>query len=118
MKTLKIVLILAMALSFISCGDEDLSSKKKSVTKKVMPVNEVGARVYKMCADCHGTDGKNIALGRGRAIAGWEPQRTIDGLKMFTDGTYQGPMAGIMKVKIEELSEEEKQQVAIYISNL
>lgn len=74
-----------------------------------------GADVYKKCASCHGSVGEKKALGRSAVIQGWEATKTIAALKGYKDGTYGGPMKGLMKSQVANLKDTEIEAVAKYI---
>ena len=74
-----------------------------------------GASLYKKCAGCHGADGGKKALGKSAVIKGWEASKTITALKGYKDGTYGGPMKGLMKGQVASLSDTQIKDIAKYI---
>lgn len=77
-----------------------------------------GATLYKSCAGCHGAKGEKKALGKSHIIQGWEVEKTVAALKGYKDGTYGGPMKGLMKGQAAKLSDADMQEVAKYIHGL
>jgi cytochrome c553 len=74
-----------------------------------------GANVYQKCAGCHGATADRAALGKSAVIKGWEAQKTVAALKGYKDGTYGGPMKGLMKGQVASLSDEQIEAVAKFI---
>jgi cytochrome c553 len=77
-----------------------------------------GAIIYQKCSGCHGIDASKKALGRSASIKGWDIQKTIDALNGYKNGTYGGPMKGIMVGQAKSLNEDQTKLVAQYIANL
>ena len=74
-----------------------------------------GASLYKKCAGCHGADGGKKALGKSAVIKGWEASKTIASLKGYKDGTYGGPMKGLMKGQVAALDDAKIEALAKFI---
>ena len=74
-----------------------------------------GASLYKKCAGCHGADGSKKALGKSAVIKGWEASKTIAALKGYKDGTYGGPMKGLMKGQVAALNDTQIEEIAKFI---
>ncbi len=77
-----------------------------------------GASLYKKCAGCHGVKAEKKALGKSQVMQGWESQKIQDALKGYKDGSYGGPMKGLMKGQVASLSDEDVEAVATYIESL
>lgn len=77
-----------------------------------------GAALYKSCVGCHGVNGEKKALGKSEIIAGWEVEKTVNALKGYQDGTYGGPMKGVMKGQAARLDDAKIEAIAKYISTL
>ena len=77
-----------------------------------------GAALYKKCSACHGASGEKKALGKSAVIKGWEAQKTVASLKGYKDGTYGGPMKGLMKGQVAKLSVDEISSLSAYIVTL
>lgn len=75
-----------------------------------------GADVYKKCAACHGVNAEKKAMGKSQVIAGWEADKIVTALKGYKDGTYGGPMKGIMKGQVMRLSDADIESVAAHIA--
>lgn len=98
-----------------------VSSVKDStsyVVESVLPEKIDAALLYSSCAGCHGTNGEKLALGKSKAIQGWDAQRTIDALNGYSDGSYGGALKGMMKSQADKLSVKETEAIAKYISKL
>ncbi|MEA3371748.1 MAG: c-type cytochrome [Campylobacterota bacterium] len=76
-----------------------------------------GAALYKKCSACHGMTGEKKALGKSAIIKGWDATKTVAALKGYQDGTYGGPMKGLMKGQVASMSDAEIEAVAKYIES-
>ncbi|WP_307190061.1 c-type cytochrome [Arcobacter sp. LA11] len=77
-----------------------------------------GKGLYLKCAGCHGQNGEKAALGKSKVIKGWEASKTVAALKGYKDGSYGGPMKGVMKSQVANLSDEEVDALGAFISSL
>lgn len=75
--------------------------------------------VFKGCAKCHGTDGRNTAYGRSDQLAGQDPEDLKDSIMFFKESTFErrGVML-VMSKQVKHLSEEDIDNLADYISKL
>ncbi|MGB6018879.1 MAG: c-type cytochrome [Sulfurimonadaceae bacterium] len=71
-----------------------------------------GAAAYKKCAGCHGASGEKVALGKSKVISDMSKADIVVALKGYKDGTYGGPMKGIMKGQVAALSDADMQAIA------
>jgi len=62
------------------------------------------ADAYKACASCHGANGEKKALGKSKVIAEMSKADIVAALNGYKDGTYGGPMKGLMKGQVAKLS--------------
>jgi cytochrome c553 len=74
-----------------------------------------GASLYKKCSACHGKTGEKKALGKSAIIKGWETKKTVAALKGYKDGTYGGPMKGLMKGQVASLDDKQIESIAKFI---
>ena len=77
-----------------------------------------GAGLFKACAGCHGANGERAALGKSQVIKGWDEAKTLTALKGYKDGSYGGPMKGVMKGQVARLSEEDIKALSAHIAGL
>ena len=77
-----------------------------------------GAALYKKCAACHGLKGEKKALNKSLPITGWAATKTEAALKGYKDGTYGGPMKGLMKGQIASYDAAKIAAVSKYIAGL
>ena len=77
-----------------------------------------GAALYKKCASCHGQKGEKKALNKSKVIAGWDAAKTEAALKGYKDGSYGGPMKGLMKGQVASYDDAKIAAVAKYIAGL
>ena len=89
---------------------------KKIVLATLLTTAALMAANYAPCAGCHGADGSKKALGKSEAIKGWSADKTIAALKGYKDGTYGGPMKGLMKGQVVKLSDADIADLAAQIA--
>lgn len=142
---MKILLSVVLALVFVGCSDDtpDKSAIKQEVTKKevlkkelpkqeaakkeiikqeeVKPVVagvKTGKDIFLKCMACHGQNAEKSALGKSKVIQGWDTEKVVAALNGYKDGTYGGPMKGLMKAQVSTLSDDDIKLVAEYIFKL
>ncbi|MGB5965186.1 MAG: c-type cytochrome [Sulfurimonadaceae bacterium] len=71
-----------------------------------------GAAAYKKCAGCHGASGEKVALGKSKVINEMSKADIVAALNGYKDGTYGGPMKGLMKGQVAALSDADMQAIA------
>ncbi len=76
----------------------------------------LNAASYASCIGCHGAKGEKKALGKSAVIQGWSVEKTVAALKGYKDGSYGGPMKGVMKGQVMRLSDADIQDLAEQIS--
>ncbi|PLY15256.1 MAG: cytochrome C [Sulfurimonas sp.] len=59
------------------------------------------------CLGCHGADWSKVALGKSKNVAEMTHQEIADSLIGYKNGTYGGPMKGLMKGQVAKYSDEE-----------
>ena len=69
------------------------------------------ADAYKKCAGCHGAAGEKVALGKSKVISDMSKADIVAALKGYKDGTYGGPMKGLMKGQVASLSDADMQAI-------
>jgi len=74
-----------------------------------------GAALYKKCSACHGASGEKKALGKSAVIKGWEATKIVAALKGYKDGTYGGPMKGLMKGQVTSLDDAQIEDIAKFL---
>ncbi|XPV69973.1 MAG: c-type cytochrome [Halarcobacter sp.] len=77
-----------------------------------------GANIYKACATCHGANAEKHALGKSQVIQGWDVAKVEKALHGYKDGSYGGPMKGVMKGQVARLSDADIKAVAEHIASL
>ncbi|RXJ86748.1 c-type cytochrome [Arcobacter sp. CECT 8985] len=75
-----------------------------------------GAALYKKCATCHGMNGEKKALGKSKIIKDLTKDQFLAAMKGYKDGTYGGPMKGLMKGQVAPLSHDDIKALANYIT--
>ena len=77
-----------------------------------------GGALYKKCAGCHGGAGEKVALGKSKVIANMSEADLNAAMNGYKDGTYGGPMKGLMKGQVAKLSTDEISSLSKYIVGL
>jgi len=57
------------------------------------------------CKGCHGANFEKVALGKSKIVANMTKQEVSDSLVGYKNGTYGGPMKGVMKGQVAAYSE-------------
>ncbi len=57
------------------------------------------------CKGCHGANFEKKALGKSMIVANMTKQAVSDSLVGYKNGTYGGPMKGVMKGQVARYSE-------------
>lgn len=78
----------------------------------------LSAASFAACAGCHGANGEKAALGKSAIIKGWDVAKTEAALKGYKDGTYGGPMKGVMKGQVARLSDADITALANIIAGM
>ena len=68
------------------------------------------------CAGCHGADFSKPALGKSQVVKGWDAAKIEASLKGYKDGTYGGPMKGVMAGQVKNLSEADIKDLSAQIA--
>lgn len=68
------------------------------------------------CAGCHGADFSKAALGKSQVVKGWDAAKIEASLKGYKDGTYGGPMKGVMTGQVKNLSEADIKDLSAQIA--
>jgi cytochrome c553 len=77
-----------------------------------------GAGLYSKCASCHGSMGEKKALGKSKVINAMSEEEIAIALKGYKDGSYGGPMKGLMKGQVSKLTDDDISTLAAHITNL
>ena len=73
---------------------------------------------FAKCAGCHGQKAEKHALGKSKIIANLSKEDIVKALKGYKDGTYGGPMKGLMKGQVASLNDADIEALATHISGL
>lgn len=98
---------------------EEAAAAKVEEIQEAVAVPEIdSAKMFQVCAGCHGADASKPALGKSQVIKGWDANKIADALHGYKNGTYGGVMKGIMVGQVSKLSEDEIEALAEHISKL
>ena len=67
------------------------------------------------CAGCHGADFGKAALGKSKIVKDMSKEDIIKALKGYKDGTFGGPMKGVMAGQVKSLSDADIEAIAAEI---
>lgn len=71
---------------------------------------------YKPCVACHGANGEKVALGKSKVIKEMSKEDFINAMKGYKDGTYGGPLKGMMKAQSARLTTKQIEEIAALIA--
>jgi cytochrome c553 len=74
-----------------------------------------GKKLFAKCAGCHGKRGEKRALGKSKRINTMKTKEIFVALRGYQRGFYGGPMKGIMKGQVKNLTKRELFLIAKYI---
>lgn len=74
------------------------------------------ANPYAKCMGCHGANGEKAALGKSKVIKDMTKADFIKAMKGYKDGSYGGPMKGLMKGQVASLSDADIEAIAAKIA--
>ena len=94
---------------------KDLEVKAQEVTAPTKPALD-GAKLFAGCAGCHGSHGERQAMGKSQVIKGWDSAKVSTALHGYKEGSYGGPMKGIMKGQVAKLGDDEITAIGDYLS--
>jgi len=69
----------------------------------------------KACTSCHGADWSKKALGKSKVVADMTHDQIAASLKGYKDGSYGGPMKGLMKGQVAKYSDADLDAFALTI---
>lgn len=76
----------------------------------------LSAATMAACAGCHGADFSKPALGKSQVVKGWDAAKIEASLIGYKNGTYGGPMKGVMAGQVKNLSEADIKDLAAQIA--
>ena len=68
------------------------------------------------CASCHGASFEKAAMGKSQIVKGWDAAKVEASLKGYKDGTYGGPMKGVMAGQVKNLTDADIKDIAAQIA--
>jgi len=82
-------------------------------------ISTIPSEIFKGCAKCHGSDGKNPAFGRSEALAGQEVEDLVESINFFIESKFGAKgVINVMAKQVKHLNEEQIEDLATYISKL
>jgi cytochrome c553 len=74
------------------------------------------ANPYDKCVACHGAQGEKAAMGKSKIIKDMTKADFITAMKGYKDGSYGGPLKGLMKGQVQALSDADIEAMANQIA--
>ena len=90
--------------------------KKLVVAASLLTACVAFANPYGKCVGCHGANGEKAALGKSKVIKDMTKADFIAAMKGYKDGSYGGPMKGLMKGQAMPLSDADIEAIANQIA--
>ncbi len=90
--------------------------KKLVVVASLLTAYVAFANPYAKCVGCHGANGEKAALGKSKIIKDLSKADFIAAMKGYKDGSYGGPMKGLMKGQVSSLSDADIEAIANQIA--
>lgn len=66
-----------------------------------------------VCKGCHGQNWEKSALGKSKIVMNLTKKDVEKALVGYKNGTYGGPMAGVMKAQVSKYTEEELRNIGL-----
>ncbi|MBU1658828.1 c-type cytochrome [bacterium] len=63
------------------------------------------ADAYTKCVSCHGANGEKSALNKSKIMSDMTKAEIVAAIHGYKDGTYGGPMKGLMKGQVASLTD-------------
>ena len=68
------------------------------------------------CVSCHGASFEKAAMGKSQIVKGWDAAKVEASLNGYKNGTYGGPMKGVMLGQVKNLTDADIKDIATQIS--
>lgn len=89
---------------------------KKSLTTALVLLGllavNASADAYARCVACHGANGEKAAMGKSKVIKNMTKAEIVSALNGYKNGSYGGPMKGLMKGQVASLSDADIEAIA------
>lgn len=86
--------------------------KKIVLATTILAATFAFANPYAKCVACHGANGEKVALGKSKIIKDMSKEDFVASLKGYQDGTYGGPMKGMMTGQVKGMDEATMNEIA------
>jgi cytochrome c-type protein NapB len=95
-------------------SDDDIAAFAASFSAGDAKTEEAPAKEVNVaaCTGCHGKDLEKAAMGKSKKVNEMTKDDIVKALNGYKDGTYGGPMKGIMKGQATKLSEDDIKAIA------
>ena len=86
--------------------------KKITLSLALVLAVSLGANEVSKCLGCHGTKFEKSALRKSKIVKDMNTTSIVYSLRGYRDGTYGGPMKGIMKGQVKDLNNSQIASIA------
>jgi len=83
-----------------------------SIAALAIATTSMAAVNGKACSSCHSDDWSKKALGKSKIVANLTHAEIATALKGYKDGSYGGPMKGLMKGQVGKYSDDDLEAFA------
>ncbi|WP_226960591.1 hypothetical protein [Sulfurimonas paralvinellae] len=101
--------------SFSFFNNQFIVSKKNEMKQKKIIAKSNNLTIIpklKSCLACHGQNWSRAALGKSKIVRNMSQKDIYQALKGYKNGTYGGPMKGVMKGQVVRYSDTELEQIS------
>lgn len=91
----------------------NVNSEVKENSNSSLTINDL-----KSCTSCHGNYFEKIALGKSKIVNNMTEEEITNSLKGYKDGTYGGPLKGVMVRPLVKFSNDDMSEIAKLIKGL
>lgn len=82
-------------------------------------ISTTPSEIFKVCAKCHGKDGKNLAFGRSEPLSDQEVEDLVESINFFKNSKFgKRGVILVMSKQVSHLNQQQIKDLAIYISKL
>ena len=76
----------------------------KTIAMGALMLTGASAASTAVCKGCHGQQWEKAAMGKAKVVKDMSKAQIIKALKGYKNGSYGGPMKGLMKAQVTKLS--------------
>ncbi|WP_419769680.1 MAG: c-type cytochrome [Candidatus Marinarcus sp.] len=90
--------------------------KKILILTSILATLSFAGTYAQKCVSCHGANGETSAMqGKSKIIKDMTKAEIVTALKGYKDGSYGGPLKGLMKAQVSSLTDAQIEEIATTI---